>query len=519
MVAFNIGRRPLRTRTVGLPVLAFFTLVMTVPVFLWPSSSSLQRATSLLFLTESSTTTHTETRELRSSQVRIIDTTENTNALRQTRRSATVELPSVLLAVPGHGNAERTPLLKASLEALHQSTASQNIPLHCIVYVWRMELVQSVTQELRDLCTVEYSEGLWTHHLIKVGQFIDHYSKDTTTRAAFTHVAIMMDDMNTQTIDLPALLQSMQRAQLDVVSPAIPHWSNPSNFARSHCLAHVTGHVDILFTVFTTTMYRCYQNQIDTAINEYGWGYDITLADVCRAAVGVIDHELAHHQPTCSNPDPAAGCELRTYDANVAAAQMWEWIRISMAFPTATEANTYKNYVAVERPSTLPYCRLVAFHLVPRLTDVTSTRPPLPDEWTLVLQQLYTAGYLSLEASPLATVALVDSLEQWFPGRHSVLHEPWIAFVQSKEALDTVLESPEFQQSAYTCLALLVFSADMAARISDELDEMEIWNVPVCIVHRPKREEKSSFTVEDLGQQMIKCATSAMNWPHPTLTS
>jgi hypothetical protein len=517
-----------------LPVLAFFALAMTLlhllccpsnhvwiteQLFLWPSSTSFQRATSLLFLTESSTTTaHTETREILSSQVRIIDTTENTNALRQTRRSATDEIPNVLLAVPGHGNPERTPLLKASLEALQRSAASQNMPLVCVVYIWRKELVQSVTLELQDLCTVEYSEGLWTHHLIKVGQFIDQYSENSSRKASFTHVAIMMDDMNVQTVDLPALLHSMQRAQLDVVSPAIPHWSNPSNFARSHCLAHATGHVDILFTVFTTKMYRCYQNQIDTTINEYGWGYDITLADVCQATVGVIDHELAHHQPSCSNPDPAA-CELRTYDANVAAAQMWEWIRIAMAFPTPTEANVYKDYVAVGRPLTLPYCRLVSFHLLPGPPDFTGRTPSIPDAWALVLQGLHTAGYLSLEASPSGTVALVDSLEQWFPSRHTVLHEPWIAFVQSKEALDTVLESPEFQQSAYTCLALLAFSADMAARISDELDEMETWNVPVCIVHRPSGEKKSSFTVEDLGQQMIKCATSAMNWPHPTLTS
>jgi hypothetical protein len=463
---------------------------------------------------------HSETRELLSSQVRIMDATEHTDALHQTRRSRSFQHPSVLLAVPGHGNPERTPLLKASLEALQRSAASQSIPLLCVVYVWRKEFVQNVTLELRDLCTVEYSKGLWTHHLIKVGQFMDHYSNDTTAKkATFTHVAIMMDDMNVQSVNLPALLQSMQRAQLDVVSPAIPHWSNPSNFARSHCLAHVTGHVDILFTIYTTTMYRCYQNQIDTAINEYGWGYDITLADVCRATVGVIDHEMAHHQPTCSNPDPAAGCELRTYDADVAWTQMWEWIRVAMAFPTRTEAEIYKNYVAAVRPLTLPYCRLVAFHLLPRLPNVTNSTLPHRDEWTLVLQRLHTAGYLSLKASPLATVALVDSLEQWFPGHHTVIHEPWIAFVQSKEASDAVLESSEFQQSAHKCLALLAFSVDMAVHVSGKLDEMEIRNVKVCIVHRPSGETKSSYTVEDLAQQMIKCATSAMNWPHPTLTS
>jgi hypothetical protein len=512
MVAFSIGRRPPRTRTVDLPVLALSTLVMTLlhllwcpsnhlwiteQLFLWPSSASFQRATSLLFLSESSTTEHTEAREPLSSKVRIIDTT---NALRQTRRAASVAFPSVLLAVPGHGNPERTPLLKASLEALHQSAASQNIPLLCVVYVWRIELVQNVTLELRDLCTVEYSEGLWTHHLIKVGQFMDQYFKDDTTakKAALTHVAIMMDDM---------------------VSPAIPHWSNPSNYARSHCLAHATGHVDILFTVFTTKMYRCYQNQIDTAINEYGWGYDITLADVCRATVGVIDHEMAHHQPTCSNPDPTAGCELRTYDANMAWTQMWEWIRVAMAFPTRTEAEIYKNYVAMVRPLTLPFCRLVAFHLLPGPADATSTMQPQRDEWTLVLQGLHTAGYLSLEASPPSTVALVDSLEQWFPGHHTVLHEPWIAFVRSKEAMGAVLKSPEFQQSAHTCLALLVFSADLAASVSEVLHEVKISNVKVCVVTRPRRQKKGSYTVEHLGQQMIKCTTSAMNWPHPTLPS
>jgi hypothetical protein len=515
----------------SLPVIALIILAMTLLHLSWfpcPSRSpwlteqqsalsSLQSYTS--FTTESSTTTaHTERRELLSSQVRIIDTTEKTDAMHPKRRSLSLQQPSVLLAIPGHGNPERTPLLKASLEALQRSAASQNMPLVCVVYVWRKEFVQNVTMELLELCIVEYSEGLWTHHLIKVGQFIEQYSNDTTTKkAAFTHVVIMMDDMNAQTVNLPALLHSMQRAQLDVVSPAIPHWSNPSNFARSHCLAHATGHVDILFTIFTTKMYRCYQSQIDTTINEYGWGYDITLADVCRATVGVIDHEIAHHQPTCSNPDPAGGCELRTYDADTAWSQMWEWIRVAMAFPTRTEVEIYKNYVAMVRPLTLPYCRLVAFHLLPGSPNVSGSAQPQRDDWTLVLQGLHTAGYLSLEASASGTVALVDSLEQWFPGRHTVMHEPWIAFVLSKEALDTVLESPEFQQSAYKCLALLAFSVDVAMHLSGKLDEMKIQNVKVCIVHRPSGEKKSFYTIEDLGRQMVKCATSAMNWPHPTL--
>jgi hypothetical protein len=40
--------------------------------------------------------------------------------------------------------------------------------------------------------------------------------------------------------------------------------------------------------VFTAEAWLCWKNQFDLQINSYGWGYDVTFADQCKAKVGVV---------------------------------------------------------------------------------------------------------------------------------------------------------------------------------------------------------------------------------------
>jgi hypothetical protein len=286
-----------------------------------------------------------------------IDTAEDSteNPLGQLETTGSFQY-DILLVVPGFGNLERLPMLQSSVEALFRSTMNHDhVRLSCLIYVWEASLVSLVQQVMND-CTVQYSTGLWTHHLIQIQPL--HTERPT-------HVIVMMDDIDARTIHLPTLLDTMTRAAFTVASPSIPNWQTASSRSRAHCLAHQTQHVDILFTVFTASIFfDCWQRQIDPAINEYGWGHDITLADTCPgASIGIVDHQAAIHRPACPWPPSDSGnlqrvlhggvaaqatavtrwnvtytdCvgdTPRTYDTAAAMAQMMRWIRTSMQLPS-----------------------------------------------------------------------------------------------------------------------------------------------------------------------------------------
>jgi hypothetical protein len=70
----------------------------------------------------------------------------------------TIERESIVVVVPGLGDAARLPQLKATLLALLQS-AEPSIDFTCIVYVWKEAILENMAQEL-DLCGVEFSKGM-----------------------------------------------------------------------------------------------------------------------------------------------------------------------------------------------------------------------------------------------------------------------------------------------------------------------------------------------------------------------
>jgi hypothetical protein len=497
---------------------------------------------------------HSADATMREPHIHPVDTVASVSRILPFQRSTTQPQPQprIWLAVPGHGNPERLPLLKASLTALHQSAARaqpQPLDFGCVVYVWKSDLVENVTLELQDLCSVEYSRGLWTHHLLKVGQPPSANAIKNTSAAAGaapTHIAIMMDDIDARSIDLPSLYQSMVRANFTVASPAVSHVNNPSHLARNRCMAHETGHVDILWTIFTAAMYDCYRHQIDLTTNENGWGYDISLADLCGARIGVIDHQSIYHEPPCSQTTANAPCEaVRTYDHSVAFGQMDEYVRAARNLSTMQEGREYKNYVAYYRPFAFPYCKLVSYQWMNRKHN---SNHPHQGAWASVLQGLDAMGYVSLEAPPAARspqkqvrrIALLDGIEHWFDTPNSVVREPWVGFVHEEPmeisdrfgaALDATLELRAFRKSARHCLALFVFTTSSAARVNAKLHSLNVGNVQVCVVSHPIVEAAIvsavnqspgllfNTKVEYLGQQMIDCTTAAMShWKQPSKT-
>jgi Protein of unknown function (DUF707) len=247
-----------------------------------------------------------------------------------------------VVVVPGLGDAARLPQLKATLLALQQSAAS-SMHFTCIVYVWKETILENVIQEL-DFCDVEFSEGLWTHHMKKVGQ--SNFSAAVLQSA--THVAILIDDIDAGNVDLPALLRTMRLANFDVTAPSLPGRYGVHQ-KRNDCQAHKTGFIEILFTIFTKEKWTCWQDNLNLEINDHGWGYDITLADICDASLGIIDHETAFHRA------PPSDGGQSSYDTEKAWGQMFHWIKAVKNY-TMAQSEEYVDFVKNQRPSNFPHC-------------------------------------------------------------------------------------------------------------------------------------------------------------------
>jgi hypothetical protein len=290
----------------------------------------------------------------------------------------------LLVIVPGHGQSERLPQLKKSLRALQRSALSSatndihsnangTIAFHCIVYVWNRAVLQHTAEQLHDCCTVEYSEGMWTDHMHKVPDpptvmvtAVNNNSTNnnntlntttTTCHESATHVAVLLDDVDASDIDLPSFFRTMALVNYSVATAAIPDWHYSSIRPRPECLAHRTGHADVLFTVYTARMWKCWiDKNMNRDVNRYGWGFDVTMADVCDATVGVVDHVVGIHNPVC--PDDQPYCVTRSYSDTTAKMQMIQWIRNSMNLTTEYEVDQYYKFVVDRRPWSFPYCDL-----------------------------------------------------------------------------------------------------------------------------------------------------------------
>ena len=248
----------------------------------------------------------------------------------------TLRASELAVVVPGLGDAIRIPVLQKSLKGL--STEQR---ISCIVYVWDKSLMDEATERL-DECTVIYSEGLWTHHMVRV---------DETVLGNATHIAILIDDIDVSSVNSTSFLSTMSRAGYDAASAAVPGWHYDSIQPRKECKSHRTDFADVLFLVYTREAWRCWRQQIDLNINEFGWGYDVTFADKCNVTVGVIDDAIAVHHGGCEH----GGDCTRSYDGTKAGLQQMEWILRATGRPQQQLLQYWENIV-YHRPTKFPHC-------------------------------------------------------------------------------------------------------------------------------------------------------------------
>jgi hypothetical protein len=429
--------------------------------------------------------------------------------------------------VPRHSDADRLPILQASIRALYESVVTNTAEpprLHwkCTVYVTAATTdstyVQTVTQALGPMCTVELSRPDGWVRTVQTAIVNDHNA----------YVALLSDATMTPSslsqLNAMAWLATMTRANLNVASSAssslptnqndsVPskHSVLPSTLPRARCLAHATQYVDFLaspWTVFTAPVFRCLQRNLAPSVNEYAWGYDVTLADACpEARIGIVNtplvttspkqetSRLGRHAP-CSLNATSDDCRDFFSCTQRAQDQMVGGIQHAVAnVSSRVQALEYYQHVAHVRPTTLPYCRLVQFRLLNRKQY---TSHPHRGGWTSVIAGLNASGYIDLSpsASTATTVLMLDFIEYWFRWGKKAIKEPWVGFAHllmqqdlpkhlSGDVLDTILEEPSFRDSAKKCLALFVFTTTMATRITSKLDSLGLPSIPICVVPHP----------------------------------
>ena len=222
-----------------------------------------------------------------------------------TIKNSFVHNSSVLLVVPGHGDSKRWHMLQLSIRALRKSVQHSFVNFKCVIYSYN----PAYTPQLRTkkLCTIVENRGYWTHHMSKVNA------------TGYSHIVVMMDDVNAVRVNLPRAIRTMNRFGFDVASAGMEQCYYSHMRFNSSCLGHAVNFVDVLFTVFTARMWDCWVRQIDLDVNPIGWGYDLTMRDLCHSKAGVLDKEIARHGHGKVHGD-------RTYDTDMAMQQIRQWV-------------------------------------------------------------------------------------------------------------------------------------------------------------------------------------------------
>lgn len=212
------------------------------------------------------------------------------------------------LIVPGHGIASRTAELLNSVVSVRESILRSSLLFACTVYVYSSVDISHLP------CKIVRMQGKWV-------RFMAHI------RTHATYVAVLMDDVSVPPHSALNLIRHMQSASLDIISPSFQNWAHPAmrpTYAshyrgrpryRNSCCIKETGYVDVLFTIFRSRAWQCWQKLLDPVRNPDGWGTDIIVAEKCNASIGVSDFERARHLG-----------KKRTYAGGTARRNMLNWL-------------------------------------------------------------------------------------------------------------------------------------------------------------------------------------------------
>jgi Protein of unknown function (DUF707) len=276
----------------------------------------------------------------------------------------------VLVVVPGLGEAQRVNSTLTSLESLRRSVLDES-GFACLVYVYKLDILEEVKGRMEHLCEVVFNRGMWTSHMKRVPPLTDLTTATTATAGTaaaaappsavqspalrrlaggVTHVAVMMDDVDVADLDLPRFVALMEFAGFGAATPAFLGEQYAVMRKRCDCVYHRTDFVNVLFTVFTRRVWQCWQAGIDPAKNRHGWGMDMAVAGLCNTTSGVLDVFDSYH--------PRSSKEGRLYSAEEANQQLASWI-VKHTKVKRESVREYRECVSVHRPlAAFPHCEL-----------------------------------------------------------------------------------------------------------------------------------------------------------------
>ena len=242
---------------------------------------------------------------------------------------------SLLLVVPGHGDPTHTSRLIASIQRLQRSARSVGMGFECLIFVYS-DAVSDV--ELRKAgCRIVHGPGVWTDFMHKVPEV----SKGVSS----SHVAVMMDDVDTHMVHLPAFFRSMRWHRLDVASPAIPLWRWTVMRPVPGCALRRTGYVDPLFQVMTANAWSCWRGIIRRDLNPLGWGMDMVFGRHCNVSIGVLDMHHAKHPTTTPTH---RSYTHRSYNATAASLQCTAYLSAMLWLPSTIATKAFQKQFTCE---------------------------------------------------------------------------------------------------------------------------------------------------------------------------
>jgi len=254
--------------------------------------------------------THDATSTITTTATTTTTTTTTPNSITFLRRRKT----RLTVVVPEFGSLDHLQIMAKSIKKIKESlSTTDGYGFHCIIYAYKTQVIYETKKKL-PFCDVQYSVGLWTHHMLKVPYI-----------GSNDHVVILRDDVDiyTHSNDITSMLTQMSKHHYNVMSGAsLSHFkakNHPTHLSmkpREECKSHETSYTEIFFTIFDAKAWSCWKSQINVNVNPSGWGNDLTFGDVCRVKIGVMDDVFSFHN------DPSG----RTYSANAAFDEMNHWV-------------------------------------------------------------------------------------------------------------------------------------------------------------------------------------------------
>lgn len=355
-------------------------------------------------------------------------------------------------------------------------------------------------------CSKFYKQGLWTH-------FMKAVSSNTT------YIAIMMDDVIPNRLDVQSFLNNMEKHRLGMLSASVlPSWNWEAMRYNSSCLLRNTGYADILFATFTQPAFRCWQQMIDLTLNPYGWGYDVAFSQFCQVSVGVSDQ----HSVTHSTGIPGEAKKERIYNGDTAKLAMWKWLRFALRWHIPDDQSGYSQLADHNNAPAKSCVPRSSFSLADAeyLSQVTHR-----GGWRTIMQNLISSEVVSLNHRE-SQLQLIDCSESFFLWNNRVMRKPWVGIVHYTpdlpetfpkfETLQGVLAEKSFRSSLPWCRALIVFSQRNAEYLREMLPGVHIVTMkhPVGISSTPRQFDigvfemrRMSRSVAMLGQQYRRLST------------